>query len=607
MRIKAIHATNVVPVDLFVVDDISDIVVIAGPNGVGKTRLISALISHFQNLNGTSVKFRIQATSEEEVAAWQNRELDTSVPQDAALLRSTLQRNRQRRNLRSSVFYYESNRSIQKIQPLSYQWDMPDPWEEQLSWNLTFGGLAGRFQDTLHAIFKKIQTQKTSIANKAISLKQEGHESMKLEFSDPLDPFKDAFFKLLGPKRLVKADVQANTLRFEYKGHEYDINALSSGEREVLNITFDFLLRRPSECIIFLDEPELHLHPELSSKLISTLKSAGKNNQFILCSHSPDIISSSLEDTVIFLTPRGETPKNQAVVLRPDDQSTEALNRLGHSVGVVSLGKKIVLIEGTKASLDKQTYVHILKNRFPELVLLPSGGKGNLSAFDQVSQQVLTKSMWGIDFYMLADRDAAGDSSSMPREAAGKFRMLSRYHLENYFLDENVLARVFQIMEPSGSWLCSPNEIAEVLRRIAHEHISYAAALIVSNERRRVAGNVDVMLKGCHGKSIDELVGMLVERSTQERERIHTALDANTMAMSIETVYRRLEGEINAGNGNWKNDIPGKAVLKTFCARANIPDGRLKMRYIQESERAEANPFSEIVEIFSQFANRDGC
>ncbi|MBN1665144.1 MAG: ATP-binding protein [Deltaproteobacteria bacterium] len=495
MRIKDIHVTNALPVELFDVEDISDIVVIAGPNGVGKTRLVSALISHFQNLNGKNIKFKIQATSDDEIAAWGKRELDTSVQQDADLLTQMLQQNRQRRNLKSSVFYYESNRSIQKIQPLSYQWDMPDPWEEKISWNFTFGGLASRFQDTLHAIFKKIQTQKTSIANRAISLKQEGYESMKLEFSDPLDPFREAFFKLLGPKRLLKADVQGNTLRFEHKGKEYDINALSSGEREVLNIAFDFLLRSPSDCIVFVDEPELHLHPELSSKLISTLKSAGKNNQFILCSHSPDIISSSLEDTVIFLTPPGENSVNQAVVLKPDDQSTEALNRLGHSVGVVSLGKKIVLIEGTKASLDKQTYVHILKNRFPELVLLPGGGKGNLAAFDQVAEKVLTKTMWGIDFYMLADRDALGDSSTMPRSVGGRFRTLSKYHLENYFLDANILARVFQIMEPADSWLCKPDGIDIVLREIACEHIPYASVLIVANERRRAAGNVDVMLK----------------------------------------------------------------------------------------------------------------
>ena len=40
MRLRAIHASKVNPVRLFSIEDLSDIVVFAGPNGVGKTRLI---------------------------------------------------------------------------------------------------------------------------------------------------------------------------------------------------------------------------------------------------------------------------------------------------------------------------------------------------------------------------------------------------------------------------------------------------------------------------------------------------------------------------------------------------------------------------------------
>jgi len=39
MRIKSITAKNVPPVKLFQTGDLSDIIIIAGPNGVGKSRL----------------------------------------------------------------------------------------------------------------------------------------------------------------------------------------------------------------------------------------------------------------------------------------------------------------------------------------------------------------------------------------------------------------------------------------------------------------------------------------------------------------------------------------------------------------------------------------
>ena len=42
MRIRAIHALDVPPVIRFVAEELTDVVVLAGPNGVGKTRLANA-------------------------------------------------------------------------------------------------------------------------------------------------------------------------------------------------------------------------------------------------------------------------------------------------------------------------------------------------------------------------------------------------------------------------------------------------------------------------------------------------------------------------------------------------------------------------------------
>jgi hypothetical protein len=56
---------------------------------------------------------------------------------------------------------------------------------------------------------------------------------------------------------------------------------------------------------------------------------------------------------------------------------------------------------------------------------------------------------------MLADRDAAPGGA----QAHGKMRVLKRYHLENYFLDAEVLAQCFSEMESADSWLCQPERI----------------------------------------------------------------------------------------------------------------------------------------------------
>lgn len=599
MRIARIVAEDIAPVKRFEIDGVSDLIVIAGPNGVGKTRLVNGLLGFFRNSRGSNPSFVIEATSRAEKEAWGKTELETTNANDAGKLRALLQQNQRRRNFTSGVLYYESNRSIQNVKALSFEFDYPDPWEEAVSWDLPIRGLANRWQDTQHAIFKKIQSQKVHIANRAIQLRNDGYAQMNLDFSDPLEPFRDAFEKLLGPKTLHRADVQRQRLMYKEGSEERDIGTLSSGEREVLNITFDFILRKPSHCVIFFDEPELHLHPELLARLITTLRTVGECNQFFLISHSPEVIASSLDDTVVFLTQAREDCSNQAVVLGARDQATEALHRLGQSIGVISLGKKIVLIEGKDSSLDKRTYSHILGNRFPELVLLPSGGKGNLTGFEALATEVLDKTLWGVRFFMLADRDASPANEG----TTSSFKALSRYHLENYFLDKNVLASCFAELEGVDSWLRSPDRVEEKLREIARAGLGYAAALIVAKRVRDVVGNVDMMPKGIHDQDQTGFVEAFTDISSSELERISKSLEGATIETLASDVYAQLETLLDRGDDSWKSYFPGKPIFSRFCGVAKMQEGRMKTLYLARSLEATSNPFAEIVGIFEGFAS----
>jgi ATPase subunit of ABC transporter with duplicated ATPase domains len=141
MRITKIHAQKVLPVHHFSVDRLSDIVVLAGPNGVGKSRLIGALLQKFQNLTSQPhIQMALEATSSAEQAEWGKGTLDTSVPADAQILTRTLQKNRSRRQWNSSVIHFESDRSIQKIEPYTFTWNIIDPWLEDI------GGIKGVYK-----------------------------------------------------------------------------------------------------------------------------------------------------------------------------------------------------------------------------------------------------------------------------------------------------------------------------------------------------------------------------------------------------------------------------------------------------------------------------
>ena len=610
MLIRAIRANDILPVRRFDVEGLSDVIVLAGRNGVGKTRLIQGLINYFQNPTAhKNIQIVVNATCDKEKETWGKIQLDTTQPQDAQLLQRTLQENRFRKNWKSSVINIESDRSIQKINPYAFSFDVVDPDKEEVGWNSTFFGLRNRYQDTIHSIFRKVHAHKDKISEKAERLMRKGEKSMDLDFPDPLAPFKHAFRQLLAPKELLDTDLRGQQLKYTQDGQEFPITSLSSGEREVVNIVFDFILRNPSDCIVIFDEPELHLHPELSYKLIQTLTGLGENNQFLFCTHSPDIITASLDHSVVFIGPSNTDGDNQAIPVSEDDETNYALKLLGQSVGIIALGKKIVLIEGTHASLDKQTYGAILKDKFPDLVLVPSGGKGLIRSFSMLVKEVLEKSIWGVEFFMLCDRDVVppySETTTLEALSKGRLRVLSRYHLENYFLDESILTRVFSSVEPDDSWLRSPNSVRDVLRTIAKEMISYAAALYATAHFREQSGNIDLMPKDCHAKTKEELTELILKKAAGEQIRIQNAIEQQKIAEFVDKTIKSLEDSLASDTDEWKKLIPGKQMLSVFASKASINVGRLKRAYINEALNADVNPFHDVIQIFSQFSGREG-
>ena len=127
MRIREIFAKDIMPIRFLHVDELSDVVVLAGPNGVGKTRFVNWLIGFIQSLpSNESQWIQIEATSVEEREQWGTAVLDTRKPDDLAKLRPVLQRRRQRGQYTSSLLHFESNRAITQIKPYAFTWDAFD-------------------------------------------------------------------------------------------------------------------------------------------------------------------------------------------------------------------------------------------------------------------------------------------------------------------------------------------------------------------------------------------------------------------------------------------------------------------------------------------------
>jgi hypothetical protein len=236
---------------------------------------------------------------------------------------------------------------------------------------------------------------------------------------------------------------------------------------------------------------------------------------------------------------------------------------------------------------------------------VPTGGKDMIRSFSPIVDNVLDKAIWGVEFFLLCDRDAADAQSieHLVSESKGRLRFLGRYHLENYFLDTTVIAGVFENLEPEDSWLRHPDKIEAKLREIALKNLGYATALIVSSRIRRQVGNVSVMAKGSHGKSVDELVGSMTAKAIEESERAQSALKTEAVEHLIRSIYKSLSDSLYDPSEAWKSSIPGKQILSKFTAEAGIDSSRFKLAYLAQASKSGSPIFDEIISIFETFAS----
>ena len=99
-------------------------------------------------------------------------------------------------------------------------------------------------------------------------------------------------------------------------GDEFDINELSSGEKQLFLRTLAIKMLNPENSIILIDEPELSLHPKWQQRIVDVYRKIGKNNQIIIATHSPHILGSVRKENIILL----DKDDDGKIVVRTGDE-----------------------------------------------------------------------------------------------------------------------------------------------------------------------------------------------------------------------------------------------------------------------------------------------
>ncbi len=276
MKIESLQIKDYLPIKFLKIEKLGDIVIIAGANGSGKTRLKAAIV---QTLQGSpQMTLTLRATRDEEIKKFNGSTITVNQGNTNNILQEYVNSRRfGRGEFVGSLVQVDSDRNIRTIKYKEVKNIVPDPDDQETVSSFYTQSFANRWQTFMDDIYKKVAAYNHMLADKIkASPDLKGGEILK-KFPHPLEKYKEIFKKTLPGKNLEDVNL-ASPKGFQYRektGGLLPFSGLSSGEQEIIKIVFDLAKKDIRHSVIIIDEPELHLHPALTFRLVETLKSMG--------------------------------------------------------------------------------------------------------------------------------------------------------------------------------------------------------------------------------------------------------------------------------------------------------------------------------------------
>lgn len=413
---------------------------------------------------------------------------------------------------------------------------------------------------------------------KALISSRAGGEAVKVS-KDLTETLKDLFATFIPGKTFVGPQAHPNgTLMFDVTtsaGGRHDINDLSSGEKEVL---YGYLLlsnRAPSNSILMIDEPELHLNPRLIHDLPAFYaRHLGKplGNQIWLVTHSDAIVRGAISTqgtTVFHLQPADVSAEvNQATSVLGDTEMRALVLSLVGDLAAFRPTAPVVIFEGGGESEDASVFdAHVVKRLFPEFAkrvnCVAGYDKKHVHHLHDALVKAKASGLVDHDIYSLVDQDDEG-AAGRPL-SSGRF-VWNRYHIENYLLEARFVREALVELCADKVPFTSDSAVEEALRTCAEEATSRIVSHRIINWAR--TSITEVVKIGCDPSAAD-LGSALAPSIDATRARLDALWSSGMSAESRQRRIDEIAADVQAAlnNGEWRSSLPGRVILKAFAAK----------------------------------------
>jgi hypothetical protein len=269
------------------------------------------------------------------------------------------------------------------------------------------------------------------------------------------------------------------------KDVQVDIDDLSSGEKAIIQLFFPLVEHRvnqnlakmrgteaapqPGAVAVLMDEPELHLHPNLQAKILDYMRGLAVREgvQFILATHSPSMVEHASNEELYLLRPAEliEHDTNQLVRIADSEERLAAIRTLFGSTSNATALRTVLVVEGKSADkssrrpADAKIY-GFLSDRFGQLTVIAGGGKSECKTLVRALNDCLPTLAGNLKATALLDRDTLEESPAQTDQVWLPVSMI-----ENLLVDPEVIFRAIETVRHKTT-LQTPANVAAALDEV---------------------------------------------------------------------------------------------------------------------------------------------
>jgi len=422
---------------------------------------------------------------------------------------------------------------------------------------------------------------------------------------DPLKPLRDFVERFLH-LRLKEVKIEGNSYKVYFinrLGIPVEYNALSSGEKDAIAMMFTFIEKRienelarakgenlsSEDIVVLIDGPEEYLHPSLQRAFIEYLRGEikeasdrGERLQFIIATHSPTIVNeATIDELYVMLFPDQVSGGNQLIRVTDEVQKLKVIKDFLGDISVLATGKPLLVLEGPQD-------VDILKILFPdierEFVLRYFRGKGEIKKLIKALQEVIPE-LWYKGFRMFAildkDREEFKDLDKL-----GIIYLLPVTCMENLLLnDVEAIYEALKVQSGYGKLkergINSAQDLEKLISKILHD-----PDLISEEIKRRIGAQIEIkysikdfniqtltdsekikefIIRDC----VEPKILRLVKKANDEKRKIDIILQEHTKALkefSGKVILGKLSKEFSV-----ERDVLGREIANQMRILGRIP------------------------------------